>query len=83
MSVSKKVMAVNKSPSVSDEIDFKISKLKDSLLQQIDSLKKHEIMQHGFTPQIEEKFKYLCRACEIAEVVCYIQNTSITDQRKL
>lgn len=70
--VSKRVMAVGKSPQLFDEIDFKISKLKESLLQIVDQVKRKEIPQKGSNEAIDKKLKYLCRACEIADAVVVV-----------
>jgi len=55
-----------------DEIDFKISKLKESLVILIDQVKRKEIPQKGSNEATDKKMKYLCLACEIADAVIVV-----------
>ncbi|CAD8197057.1 unnamed protein product [Paramecium pentaurelia] len=71
LSVSKSVTAVLKSNRILDEINFKISKLRDSI-QQLNSKE-----------QKQENSKYLIRADEMCEQIQTIQNTNQIELRKL
>ncbi|CAD8116952.1 unnamed protein product [Paramecium sonneborni] len=71
LSVSKSVTAVLKSNRILDEINFKISKLRESI-QQLNSKE-----------QKQENSKYLIRADEMCEQIQTIQNTNQIEFRKL
>ncbi|CAD8120883.1 unnamed protein product [Paramecium sonneborni] len=71
LSVSKNVTAVLKSNKLLDEINFKISKLRESILQ----LNKKESQQ--------DNIKYLNRADEMSEQILTIQNINSIELRKL
>ncbi|CAD8105996.1 unnamed protein product [Paramecium primaurelia] len=71
LSVSKSVTAVLKSNKLLDEINFKISKLRESILQ----LNQKESKQ--------DNIKYLNRADEMSEQILIIQNTNQIELRKL
>ncbi|KAM3142338.1 hypothetical protein pb186bvf_005495 [Paramecium bursaria] len=69
-SVSKNVTAILKSNQL-DEINFKISKLRESIKQ---------LLQEEFK---EDNQKYLCRADELCEQIASIQNHNNIEFRKL
>ncbi|CAK62892.1 unnamed protein product (macronuclear) [Paramecium tetraurelia] len=71
LSVSKSVTAVLKSNKLLDEINFKISKLRESIQQ----LNQKESKQ--------DNIKYLNRADEMSEQILTIQNTNQIELRKL
>ncbi|CAD8084178.1 unnamed protein product [Paramecium sonneborni] len=71
LSVSKSVTAVLKSNRILDEINFKISKLRES------------IQQLNLKEQKYENNKYLIRADEMCEQIQLIQNTNQIELKKL